>query len=592
MKLFNKSINGRLITVPLRLTRKNNVLNNFSSLGLSSQLLQALEELGFETPTEIQEQAIPALIKDEIDFIGLAQTGTGKTAAFGLPLLDKIDTNKDYVQALILSPTRELAQQIAKGIQDFGKYKKGVKTLCVYGGAAITDQIRSLKKPTHIVVATPGRLLDLIKRKALKINNIGKVILDEADEMLNMGFKEDINTILEHTPDEKNTWLFSATMPSAIKKITREYMENPMEVSINSGTKVNENISHQYMILKASDKTEAIKRLMDHEKDLFGVIFCRTKIDTQTLADDLSRDGYSAEALHGDLSQRQRDTVMNKFKTKRVQLLVATDVAARGIDVNNVTHVIHHRLPDDDEYYTHRSGRTARAGNKGVSLTLATKGDLRKIKEFQKRLKITFEKISAPSATEIKTNKIKTWADEIINTKVASDISDEEWQYVLDAFAHIDKNGLIGRMLSKELAGMSLMKNLSDINAPEPTLGEEGNSGRHGFDDYFINVGVFDNLNRKGLLEYITTTTQVPAKAIGDIEMQKMNSIFQIDSKYAKTIVQKFKGVDFEGREVRVNKEEGNRPGRKDKKKDFKRKKSSGGFRDRSKGRGDRSRRR
>lgn len=565
-------------------------MNKFSSLGLSSQLVQALDELGFETPTEIQERAIPALVKDDIDFIGLAQTGTGKTAAFGLPLLDKIDTSKDHVQALILSPTRELAQQIAKGIQDFGKHKRGVKTLCVYGGAAITDQIRSLRKPTHIVVATPGRLLDLIKRKALKIDNISRVILDEADEMLNMGFKEDINLILDHTPDEKNTWLFSATMPPAIKRITKEYMENPMEVSVNTGTKVNENIAHQYMILKASDKTEAIKRIMDHEKEMFGVIFCRTKIDTQTLADDLSRAGYHAEALHGDLSQRQRDTVMNKFKAKRVQLLIATDVAARGIDVNNVTHVIHHRLPDDDEYYTHRSGRTARAGKKGISLTLATKGDLRKIKEFQKRLKIVFEKVEAPSATEIKANKIKTWVDDIVNTKVASNITDDEWQHVLEAFAHIDKNGIIGRILSKELAGMSLNNNLGDINAPEPTDRDEDGGGRSGFDDYFINVGVFDNLNRKGLLEYITTTTQIPAKAIGDIEMQKMNSVFQIDSTYAKALVQKFKGVDFNGREVRVNKEEGNRIGRKDKKKDFKRQRSGSGSRDRRGG--DRSRRR
>ena len=566
-------------------------MNKFSLLGLSSQLLQALEELGFETPTEIQERAIPLLINDDIDFIGLAQTGTGKTAAFGLPLLDKIDASQGHVQAVILSPTRELAQQIAKGLQDFGKHKRGLKTLCVYGGAAITDQIRSLKQPTHIVVATPGRLLDLIKRRALKIDNINKVILDEADEMLNMGFKEDINNILEHTPDEKNTWLFSATMPSAIKRIVHDYMDHPIEVSIDRGNLVNENIAHQYMILKASDKTEAIKRLMDHEKEMFGVIFCRTKIDTQTLADELSREGYSAEALHGDLSQRQRDSVMNKFKKKRVQLLIATDVAARGIDVNNVTHVIHHRLPDDDEYYTHRSGRTARAGNKGVSLTLATKGDLRKIKEFQKRLKIIFEKVSAPSATEIKANKIKTWVDDIVNTKVASNITDEEWQHVLDAFAHIDKNGIIGRILSKELMGMSLNNNLGDINAPEPTERDEDSGGRNGFDDYFINVGVFDNLNRKGLLEYITTTTQVPAKAIGDIEMQKMNSIFQLDSNYAKAVVQKFKGVDFEGREVRVNKEEGNRPGRKDKKKDFKRK-SGGGSRGRAKGRGGRSRRR
>lgn len=568
-------------------------MNKFSSLGLSPQLVQALDELGFDTPTEIQERAIPSLINDDIDFIGLAQTGTGKTAAFGLPLLDKIDPTKDHVQALILSPTRELAQQIAKGIQEFGKYKKGVKTLVVYGGAAITDQIRSLKRPTHIVVATPGRLLDLIKRRSLKIDNINKVILDEADEMLNMGFKEDINSILEHTPKEKNTWLFSATMPAIIKRITKEYMQNPVEVSVNTGTKVNENIAHQYMVLKASDKTEAIKRIMDHEKEMFGVIFCRTKIDTQTLADDLSRAGYHAEALHGDLSQRQRDTVMNKFKAKRVQLLIATDVAARGIDVNNVTHVIHHRLPDDDEYYTHRSGRTARAGKKGISLTLATKGDLRKIKEFQKRLKITFEKVEAPSATEIKANKIKTWVDDIVNTKVASNITDEEWKHVLDAFAHMDKNGIIGRILSKELAGMSLNNNLGDINAPEPNERDE-DSGRSGFDDYFINVGVFDNLNRKGLLEYITNATQIPAKAIGDIEMQKMNSVFQLDSTYAKAVIQKFKGVEFAGREVRVNKEEGNKIGRKDKKKDFNRNKSSGSFgRDRGKGgRGDRSRRR
>ena len=561
-------------------------MNNFSSLGLSPQLLQALKELGFETPTEIQQRAIPLLINEEIDFIGLAQTGTGKTAAFGLPLLDKIDIDKKHVQALILSPTRELAQQIAAGIQAFGKYKIGIKTLCVYGGAAITDQIRNLKKTTHIVVATPGRLLDLVKRKAVKLDLIDKVILDEADEMLNMGFKEDINTILAFTPKEKTTWLFSATMPPAIKRIVHEYMVNPIEVFVNTENVVNENIAHQYMILKASDKIEAIKRLMSHGKDMFGMIFCRTKVSTQALADRLSRDGYSAEALHGDLSQRQRDTVMNKFKTKKVQLLIATDVAARGIDVNNVTHVIHHHLPDDEEYYTHRSGRTARAGNKGVSLILATKGDLRKIKEYQKRLKIIFEKVSAPSAKEIKANKIMAWTDKIVNTKVASNISDEEWQHVLDAFAHIDKNGLIGRVLSKELAGMSLIEDLPDINALE-SMEEQQEGGRYGFDDYFINIGVFDNLNRKALLEYITNTAQVPAKAVGDIKMQKMNSVFQLDSKYAKAVVQQLTGVDFSGREVRVNKQESNRAAKKGKKKSFKRKREG----DRNRGRGSKGRR-
>jgi len=336
-------------------------LKDFKALGLSQAVLQALEEMGFKTPTEIQINTIPQLLTEQRDFIGLAQTGTGKTAAFGLPIVEMINPSDNNIQALILSPTRELAQQIAGQLEAFSKYQGKVNMVCVYGGANISNQIKDLRKPTQIVIATPGRLIDLMKRKVISLTNLQYLVLDEADEMLNMGFKDELDTILAQTPGDKHTWLFSATMPSEIRRIIKNYMHDPFEVSVNSKQRVNVNIKHQYTVLKASDKIEAVRRLLDFHPDMYGIAFCRTKRDTQKVAEELNSSGYAAEPLNGDLSQAQRDAVMKRFRAKTLQLLVATDVAARGIDVDDLTHVIHYALPDDAEYYTHRSGRTGRA---------------------------------------------------------------------------------------------------------------------------------------------------------------------------------------------------------------------------------------
>ena len=396
-------------------------MNTFSNLGLSIPLINVLNNLGFDKPTPVQEKVIPILLSDTpIDLIGLAQTGTGKTAAFGLPLIDIIKSDNRSVQALILAPTRELVQQTANQVAQFAKVIKGVNVEVVFGGAAITNQINSLRKPTQIVIATPGRLIDLIKRKAIKLDQVRYVVLDEADEMLNMGFKEDIDKILSFAPDQKAIWLFSATMPKEIRRIVTKFMTTPVEVSINSKELSNKDISHKYVITKSSNKVPAIRRFMDIQSDMRGVLFCRTKRETQEVADDLANLGYDVEALHGDLSQSQRDTVMKRFKTRSMRFLIATDVAARGIDVNNLTHVMHHTLPDQIESYTHRSGRTGRAGKKGISIAFITPREERRINEIEKRTNIIFEKIEVPVLEELKYARINNWASLIINTAVDS----------------------------------------------------------------------------------------------------------------------------------------------------------------------------
>jgi superfamily II DNA/RNA helicase len=372
-------------------------LKNFHELGLNEPILKVLPELNIHEPTEIQRQAIPILIQNNTDFIGLAQTGTGKTAAFGLPLVQNIDPSFKAVQALVVTPTRELGQQVAQQLAAFARYQPGVKVEVVYGGKPIFQQIKNLQRKPQIIVATPGRLIDLIQRKAISLKSIRNVVLDEADEMLNMGFKDAINEILTYTPKEKNIWLFSATMPAEIRQIVGDYMSNPQEVAVNSSVKVNVDIDHQFIRVKSSMKKEAFQTLVDSDPEMRAVVFCRTKNDTRDLAHQLSRMNYPVDALHGDLSQGQRDKVMRKFKSGQLQYLIATDVAARGIDVDNLSHVIHFQLPDDMDFYTHRAGRTARAGKKGVSLVLASRSDFHKIDSLQRKLKINFSE----SALEI-----------------------------------------------------------------------------------------------------------------------------------------------------------------------------------------------
>ncbi|MDW3210847.1 MAG: DEAD/DEAH box helicase [Reichenbachiella sp.] len=533
-------------------------MNTFSELGLEPRLVDALTDLGIVKPTQIQQEAIPILLDSMQDFIGLAQTGTGKTAAFGLPLLQAVNEDSNTCQAVVLAPTRELAQQIAEQLKNFSKNKPKLKVEVVFGGAAITNQIKALKAKPQVVVATPGRLVDLINRKVISMKALDYVVLDEADEMLNMGFKEELNKILADTPAGKTTWLFSATMPSAIKSIVNTYMNDPKEVSVKSGVEVNKNISHQYLVVKVSDKLEAIKRVLDVNPNFYGVMFCRTKIDTQNLADDISRAGYRAEALHGDLTQKQRDSVMRKFKDGTLSMLVATDVAARGIDVNDVTHVIHHRLPDELEFYTHRSGRTARAGKKGISIALVSKGEVRRIGEIERRLKIKFEKELIPTADEVMSsrmdNSLKLIADYEIKKELPADLK----QQAQEMFASLSKEELVDKLLALELSKVSI-SNSGDLNQAEGSRAKEARDRDRGDGKHarlFINLGKIDDISNAELLHMICDISGAKKGQIGKIELQQKRAYFEVDKDIAKDVMGKFKGYEFEGRELRVNQDD------------------------------------
>ncbi len=456
-------------------------MTTFKQLGLSGPILKAVAELGFESATEIQEQSIPALLAHPRNFIGLAQTGTGKTAAFGLPLIEHLDSNLPHTQALILAPTRELGKQIADQLQQFSKYKKGLRVLPVYGGAPIGKQIQALKKPVHIIIATPGRLLDLIKRRAIHLDQIQWVVLDEADEMLNMGFKEDLDKILSFTPADKHTWLFSATMAKDIRQIVKKYMHDPMEVQVNADQEGNVNIEHRYIIVDRRDKTEALTRFLDANPDMRSLVFCRTRRDTQQLAEELTERGHSAEAIHGDLSQSQRDRVMNSFRKKTVDTLVATDVAARGLDVDDISHVFHHSLSDESAYYTHRSGRTARAGKEGMSIALVGQREKNRLLQLERALDINFSPLTIPGADHVIKSRITQWAQDVLEAKPKQTVP-EEWQdYVNTLFASLTKEELTAKLLAIEMAQIKDRKNDRDLNTDFQSGGGGGRGrGRGG----------------------------------------------------------------------------------------------------------------
>ncbi|MDB9929912.1 DEAD/DEAH box helicase [Cyclobacteriaceae bacterium] len=535
-------------------------LSTFSNLGLSNPLIDVLNNLGFTTPTPVQEQAIPLLLSDTpIDFIGLAQTGTGKTAAFGLPLIDLIDSDNRSVQALILAPTRELVQQTAKQVAQFAKGVKGVNVEVVFGGAAITNQISALRKPTQIVIATPGRLIDLIKRKAIKLDQVQYVVLDEADEMLNMGFKEDIDQILSFTPEKRVTWLFSATMPKEIRRIVTKYMKTPVEVSVNSKEQSNKDITHKYVITKSSNKVPAIRRFMDIQSDMRGVLFCRTKRETQQIADDLGHLGYGVEALHGDLSQGQRDAVMKRFKTRSMQLLIATDVAARGIDVNDLTHVMHHTLPDQLESYTHRSGRTGRAGKKGTSIAFITPREGRRISEIEKRINIKFEKIEVPALEELKSTRINNWASLIINTTV--DVQAESILNKLNGqFEHLDKDDILKRLITTQLDHLMIQGGgQSDLNEASGSGSGSGRSDKKSggaFNRYFVNIGTIDGMTKEDLIHFLSDNSKIERKHFGPLSIQKNCAYFDVDAKHDQKLGETFVGIEIKGRDIRVNLDE------------------------------------
>ena len=566
-------------------------MKSFSELGLSKPLLQVLPELGFEKPSPIQYQAIPLLSEIPRDFIGLAQTGTGKTAAFGLPLLDWIEIRERSTHALILAPTRELGQQIAGQLEIFAKYLPNIQIQSVYGGSSIVVQMKDIKRtPPHIVIATPGRLLDLIRRKVLDLSTIRFVVLDEADEMLNMGFKDDLDDILSYTGDAKNTWLFSATMPKEIRNIVKNYMSNPVEVKVSTGNQLNENIEHQYAVVKSSDKFEGLKRFLDAEEGFRGVIFCRTRIKTQQLADDLNKSGYQSEALHGDLSQAQRDRVMKRFKSHTLQVLVATDVAARGIDVNDLTHVIHYALPDDPFYYTHRSGRTARAGKKGISLSILTNRDMRKLDGLEKALKLKIDKISIPSVEDILNKRLNKWASNLLNSPIRKDLNGKLLTDIQMLLGSLSYEELVEKLVSKEIDALNYNKKSKDLNKREKgskrssrVYSERRSRGRDKKLDkrdlsksdfkrnekadkkskksnkkgtrFFINVGKLDGVSKSDLVDFISETAKIRKSDICDIDLQKKCSFFEVDSRHSKNLANYFKGIYIDGRELRVNRD-------------------------------------
>lgn len=547
-------------------------MENFEALGLSQPLLDGLAEMGFETPTEIQQQSIPILLKHDGDFIGLAQTGTGKTAAFGLPLLDLIDLNSREVQALILAPTRELAQQICGQMEQMSQKMGKLNVVPVFGGASIMNQIRDIRRGAQIIVATPGRLMDLMKRREVKLDGLKFMVLDEADEMLNMGFKEDIDFILSKSDGGRKIWLFSATMAHEIKQIVDTYMVQPEEVRINRENIVNTNIEHKSVQLKASDKIEALRRYLDYDADMFGVVFCRTKRDTQKVADELNNNGYATEALHGDMSQAQRDAAMKRFRNKNLKLLIATDVAARGIDVDDITHVIHFALPDDPEFYAHRSGRTARAGKKGVSLALITKGDTRKLKYIASKLGINFEPGEVPALEAITAKRIARWSDNLKNQEVNPKIDEELMTSVVAGFEDLTKEDLIARLLTKEYNSIYKRNSIKDVNDRSKGRDDDDRGGRQrggrergrkndrgreeGMKTYFINLGRKDNINKGALLGYVCDVTGISGDDIGRIVLDGAHSFMDVKEEVAQNML-KVNGLQRDGRDLRVDEHHG-----------------------------------
>lgn len=540
----------------------------FHDLGLNENLLQAVDELGFVNPTPIQQQAIPKILGSDRDLIALAQTGTGKTAAFGLPILEQLSVESRTVQAIILCPTRELCLQITKDLESFSKYLGNVSIQPVYGGADAVKQINGLKKNPQIVVGTPGRTLDLIGRGALKINHINWLVLDEADEMLNMGFREDIDAILEGTPEEKQTLLFSATMMKEVRRIANEYMHKPDEVSIGKSNEASNDVVHQYYMVRANDRYLALKRLADINPNIYGIVFCRTRRETKEVADALIQDGYNADALHGDLSQAQRDTVMDKFRRKQLQLLVATDVAARGIDVNELTHVINYNLPDDPEVYVHRSGRTGRAGNKGISIVIAHSREGRKIKELEKLIGKRIEAKKVPTGKEIVEKRLFATIDKIEQIDVDENQIAPYMDTISKKLEWMDRDELLRRFVSLEFTTfLDYYKNAKDLNVTESGRGdrESRNGNVQGFTRFFINVGQKQQVKVPNLIGLINEKTRKRDIEIGKIEILRNFSFFEADSAYEQLILDSFK--NDEEIEVQVSvpeKKEGKRSERND----------------------------
>jgi len=545
-------------------------MNKFEQLGLNESLLLAIKDLGFENPSEVQEKAIPVLLEQNTDLVALAQTGTGKTAAFGFPLIQKIDAEDRSTQALILSPTRELCLQITNEIKQYSKYVKGLHTVAVYGGASITEQAREIKRGAQIIVATPGRMQDMINRGLVNIKNINFCILDEADEMLNMGFYEDIVSILSDTPDEKNTWLFSATMPAEVARIAKKFMSNPAEVTVGSKNSGSATVSHEFYLVNARDRYEALKRLADANPDIFSVVFCRTKRDTQAVAEKLIEDGYSAAALHGDLSQAQRDGVMKSFRGRQIQMLVATDVAARGIDVDNITHVVNYQLPDEIETYNHRSGRTGRAGKLGTSIVIVTKSEIRKISSIERIIQQKFQEKTIPSGIEICEIQLLHLANKIKDTEVDHEI-DNYLPAINEVLEGLTKEELIKKMVSVEFnrfinyykknRDLSSQSSGSDRRERDGAPRENNNGGAT---RYFVNIGSRDDFDWMQLKDFLKETLELGRDDVFKVDVKEGFSFFNTDAEHTDKVMEVLNGYDLNGRRINVEISKNDGGGRRD----------------------------
>jgi ATP-dependent RNA helicase DeaD len=552
----------------------------FNETGLAPEMLKAIEQLGFVNPTPIQEKTIPLILNDKSDIVALAQTGTGKTAAFGLPVIQQIEVGNQATQALVLCPTRELCMQITNDLTNFSKFRGSLNIVPVYGGASINEQIRLLDKGAQIVVATPGRAVDLISRKKLKLNNISWLVLDEADEMLSMGFKEDLDTILSGTPKEKQTMLFSATMPKEIASIAKKYMNRPVEVSVGKTNQGAENVVHEYFVVHARDRYEALKRIADVNPRIYGIVFCRTRAETKEVADNFIRDGYNADALHGDLSQEMRDIVMNRFRNRRLQILVATDVAARGLDVNDLTHVINYNLPDDPEIYIHRSGRTGRAGKKGISISILHMKERGRLREIEKMLNKTMEYKPVPTGRDICEKQLFNLIDKVENVDVNTTAIEDHLQVIYKKLEWLNREDLIKHFVAVEFNRfLASYENAPDLNVDnskssdrssgsktrskkstngdlwenEVSFGGKNNFPRRKgvtFSRMFMNIGKSDRMDKRTIINMINDTMPGKSVEIGEIEVLRNFSFFEIDRRFEFDLQKAFRQAEFKGKRI------------------------------------------
>jgi ATP-dependent RNA helicase DeaD len=548
---------------------------SFEELGLNDKLLRAVTDLGFTEPTPIQEKAIPVLLSGTKDLIGLAQTGTGKTAAFGLPLLQLIEPKQNYPQALIVCPTRELCLQIVNEMELFRKHLTGVNIVAVYGGSSISMQVRDIRRGVQIVVATPGRLIDLIERKAINLEKISYVVLDEADEMLNMGFQDDIEFILQNTPERDATWLFSATMPAEIRKVSKKYMDQPAEITVGKMNTANKAVDHQYYVTSAQHRYEALKRLIDFNPGMYGLVFTRTKLDAQEISEKLTREGYDIDALHGDLTQQQRNKVMGEFREKTLQLLIATDVAARGIDVQGITHVINYELPDDVEVYTHRSGRTGRAGKTGICMSIVHAREVSRIRQIERMVQVPFHKLEIPSGKDVCRKQFFYFMEKLLQTDISHGDYETYLPMLQERFAEVTKEEVLQRVAALEFDRfLKYYENAEDLNLKDrkdqrgrqdtkfesggrdrnrDTRGREFGKGGSGTTRLFVNLGTKDGFYKASFLEFILDMSDLSKDVLGRIDMKEMNSWIEIDKGAANKMMSAIDGKKYKGRRIRMN---------------------------------------